>query len=689
MINKITGIIKRVFISDEVSNYVTEFAVTSHPTLSRPIVDSFINDTQKEIDYYNQHSLGRIYKAILQMKIFNTRRKFAINSWIGTDFDRGRYKFYDAIYAIEDARIRAGEIILTELREHSVDFEIYRSIAFLLNKLQDRSGVIKLIINELKAGKLTTEEFFEKIANIYAVNSIQKIIQDILDVLKNGNTRILTKFYNFIAEYGLDLSQTRHFRLDGTLLAQKSKIDINILKTIALAAKNNEKIAIIIANSVDIKQIEELCKQYGSASIPRIIPLIEDFKSVQYFVDNYSKIKDYLGAEKEIMLAGSDMTKSEGFFGAQYALYKFISQMKIRDSGIKVFLGSGTTIFRTGGQLQVSRLRHLVMTVFADHNLHSYSQTLQGGGVSFEGMADRTVVDLLRNYSKIRGKATDKLYFNNKDLEQISGMASVARREFFSKYENDFNSLISDNTELTNFGISVINDFGGSRDGSKTAFLDYVKKSRAIQFYTCFLNLGIPPIALEIPDDYDEFKKIIKRSVKAQDISTHYLLTVAAIQFAYSDFRYAKAIDVQTDTPIFTDMINKTLILEKILNENGYNILENRNLLNIVAEEWRIDNFQKLQSTQKIQEIQLRKDIIYKMLVLRTRIVKNSHLSGAIEMIKYINFAINDVKINGTNNQVEYLINYIENNLQNNIGFEDHFVPYSCYGLNKIIPYKN
>ena len=36
------------------------------------------------------------------------------------------------------------------------------------------------------------------------------------------------------------------------------------------------------------------------------------------------------------------------------------------------------------------------MTVFAGSNLKCYNQTLQGGGISFEGIADRSVVDLLR-----------------------------------------------------------------------------------------------------------------------------------------------------------------------------------------------------------------------------------------------------------------------------------------------------
>ncbi|CAF1466311.1 unnamed protein product, partial [Rotaria magnacalcarata] len=593
------------------------------------------------------------------MKIFNTRRKFVINSWLGTDFDRGRYKFYDAIYAIEDARIRAGEIILTELREHSIDFEIYRNIAVLLNKLQDRAAVIKLIINELKAEKLTDDEFFIKIEKIYTLNPTYELINNILDILKVSKHKILVSFYEFIKEYGLDLSQTRHFRLDGNLLAEKIKIDTNILRTISLAVKNNEKVAIIIANSVNIEQIEELVKQYGQSKMPRIIPLIEDYSSVQYFIDNYDKITGYLGKEKEIMVAGSDMTKSEGFFGAQYAFFKLISQIKAKDKTIKIFLGSGTTIFRTGGQLQISRLRHLVMDIFAARNLGSYNQTLQGGGVSFEGIPDRSVIDFLRNYSKTRLKSNSNMHFNSKNLEQLSKITSNARKNFFEKYESDFNNLISSEKELTNFGISVINDFGGSRDGNRTAFLDYIKKSRAIQFYTCFLNLGISPIALEIPDHYDEFKALIKKSVKTHDISTHYLLTAATIQISYSDQRYIKANDMENNIPIFTEMNNKMKILNEILNENDYNILENRNLLNIVAEEWRIDNFQKLKDNQKIQEIQSRKDTIYRLLILRTKVVKNSHLSGAIEIIKYINFAINDVKINGTNNQVEYLISYV------------------------------
>ncbi len=683
----LTKIIKKVFIL-KTTIYVTEFTITSHPTLSRPIVDSFINDAQKEIDYYNQHSLGRIYKAILQMEIFKTRRKFIINSWIGTDFDRGRYKFYDSIYAIEDARIRAGEILLNALRENSVKLEIYQNIAFLLNKLQDRAAIIKLIISELKAEKISNEEFFEKIEKIYFFNPTQNITDDILNILKNSKIKILDSFYVFIKTYGLDLAQGRHFRVDGELLTKKLLIDKNILQTIALFVNNSEKIAIIIANSTNINQIKELATQYGKNPLPRIIPLIENYNAVEYFIDNYEKIKIYLGKEKEIMLAGSDMTKSEGFFGAQYAFYKLISQIKAKDPEIKIFFGSGTTIFRTGGQLQISRLRHLTMNAFSQNSLFCYNQTLQGGGISFEGMADISVMDFIRNYSKTRKKPDRKIFFNNRTIQNLSNIAEVARNNFFKKYGDDFNNLISTETELTNFGISIMNDFGGSRDSIKTAFVDYLSKSRAIQFYTCFLNLGIAPIALEIPDNYNEFSNIIKESVKNNDISTNLLLTSAAIQLSYSDERYAKANDINTNTPFFLDMQNKMKVLNDILDITGYNI-ENKNLLNIIAEEWRIDNFQKLKDSQKIAEIQFRKDIIFRLFALRSKVVKHNHLKGTIEIIKYINFTVNDVKINGMNKQVEYLMKYIEERLAKNDNFEDHFIPYSCYGLNRIIPYKN
>ena len=41
-----------------------------------------------------------------------------------------------------------------------------------------------------------------------------------------------------------------------------------------------------------------------------------------------SIIEKYLDADKEVMLAGSDMTKSGGFFSAQYTLFNFMSNVK-------------------------------------------------------------------------------------------------------------------------------------------------------------------------------------------------------------------------------------------------------------------------------------------------------------------------------------------------------------------------
>lgn len=679
--------IKNIFTHNNALDYITEFSITSHPTLSRPIVDTFINDVYKEIDYYNRNSLGRVYKAILQMNLLNTRRKFKINSWIGTDFDRGRYKFHDAIYSIEDARIRAGEIVLGEIRENGIDFEIYRNVAIELNKLQDRAAIIKLFIEEFKANKINVDEFFIKVENIYQNDPFDKILQIILTILSTNKQA--KQFFNFIKEYGLDLSQNRHFRLDGTLLINKSTIDNNILKTIDLAVKNHENVAIIIANTVSAEQIKILEQYYKEingekAILPRIIPLVEDSKSVQYFIDNYSIIEKYLDSDKEVMLAGSDMTKSGGFFSAQYTLFNFMSNIK----KAKLFLGSGTTIFRTGGQLQISRLRHKIMTVFAGSNLKCYNQTLQGGGISFEGIADRSVVDLLRNYSKIRANGNDKYSFNCEALKKVSDIANNARKDFFKQYEQDFNDLISTKTELTTFGVSILNDFGGSRDGAKIAFLDFIQNSRAIQFYACFLNLGIAPIAIEMPENFDEFKNIIKTAIQKQDISMHYLLTVAAIQVSYADLRFLEATEIPITLPIIQELVKKTKLLQQLLDELGYNT-NNKNLLNIIAEEWRIDNFNKLKDNQKIEEIEIRKKIIYSLLKLKIEVAKNGHLDGSIEIIKYINFAINDVKINGTNKQIEYLINYVTKNLENKTNFVDHFAPYSFYGVNKIVPYKN